>query len=300
VFVGAQPGAGKTQSKQEVLTTHPDAVQVIGDDFRPYHPDYRDLMRSAPLEMPDVTAQASGAWVEMSIAYLQERRRSVLLETTMRQSTVVESTARAFRVAGYGIEVRALAVPGAVSRLGTVTRYLGDGSARTRWTPTEAHDTAFDAMPGTLEKLVSEELADRVLVTTRSGRVLLDRRISAASAAHAAADARRAVELGRSPRELSAAEGHDWVRMYLRAAAMSAPIVRQEPELLRTMRRLARAAGPIIRATHEPRQRQDALARVQTAAAHVAAAAPRRRPANTDTGPITGPTGAGPGREPTL
>ena len=30
---------------------------------RAFHPDYRALMRTDPLAMPNVTARASGAWV---------------------------------------------------------------------------------------------------------------------------------------------------------------------------------------------------------------------------------------------
>ena len=46
----------------------------------------------------------------------------------MRQLPVVESTAAAFRSQGYRVEAHVLAVPGAVSALGTVTRYLGQAA----------------------------------------------------------------------------------------------------------------------------------------------------------------------------
>ncbi|MCT1364040.1 zeta toxin family protein [Microbacterium sp. p3-SID337] len=49
----------------------------------------------------------------------------MILETTMRQLGVVDATIRAFRDSGYRVEVRALAVSGAVSLLGAVSRFLG-------------------------------------------------------------------------------------------------------------------------------------------------------------------------------
>lgn len=288
IFVGAQPGAGKTQSKQEVLSEHPDAVPVIGDDYRPYHPAYRELMRTAPLKMPDVTAQAAGAWVEMAIDYLRARGRSVLLETTMRQPGVVEKTARAFRDAGYSIEIRALAVPGAMSRLGTVTRYLGTGTSRSRWTPTAAHDTAYEAMPHTLELLVAEELADRVVVATRSGRVMLDRTVTAATASQTAVDARRAVDEGRLPLQMSRAEGEDWVRQFLRAAQIATRGIDAEPELQSTMRVLHRAAPGIVGATFDVPEGARAIRRIDEAAQRIATPPNTLRRSDPNTGPITG------------
>ena len=61
VFVGAQPGAGKSRAIADVHGEQPAAVPVIGDDLRAFHPDYDALMRTDPLTMPHVTAQASGA-----------------------------------------------------------------------------------------------------------------------------------------------------------------------------------------------------------------------------------------------
>lgn len=286
--------AGKTQSKQEVLGEHPDAVPVIGDDFRPYHPDYRELMRSSPIDMPDVTAQASARWVEMSIDHLRTQRRSVLLETTMRQPGVVEKTARAFRDAAYQVEIRALAVPGALSRMGAVTRYLGTGGARSRWTPAEAHDTAYEAMPHTLERLVAEELANRVVVAMRSGRVLLDRNVTTETASQTAVDARRAVEYGRLPTQMSRPEGDDWVRQFLRAAQAAARSGSAEPKLQSAMRALHGAAPAIVDATFDAHESARILSHVDAAAQKVEGSAAPRRRADPNTGPVTGPLGAGP------
>ena len=42
IFLGGQPGAGKTQGKNYALAQFPpDTVaEIIGDDFRRHHPDY--------------------------------------------------------------------------------------------------------------------------------------------------------------------------------------------------------------------------------------------------------------------
>lgn len=60
VFVGGQPGAGKSRAISRVKEKRPEITEVIGDDFRNFHPDYGRLMEETPLEMPGATAQASG------------------------------------------------------------------------------------------------------------------------------------------------------------------------------------------------------------------------------------------------
>ena len=276
VFVGAQPGAGKSRAIADVHGEQPAAVPVIGDDLRAFHPDYDALMRTDPLTMPHVTAQASGAWVGMAADYLRAERRSVILETTMRQLPVVESTAAAFRAQGYRVEAHVLAVPGAVSALGTVSRYLGQaaGNDQNRWTPSAAHEAAYEAMPVTVEQLVGRGLVDRITVATRAQGVLYDRTVTADVAQTTAADARRAIEAGRSASAMTGREARAWVREFVVAAARVSHLPHVAEDIHETMRRLSAASSEIIRHTHEPALR--AAARESVAAAEIPAASSGR------------------------
>lgn len=275
VFVGAQPGAGKSRAIADVRSDRPGAVSVIGDDFRRFHPDYRDLMRTDPLAMPHVTAPASGTWVGMAADYLRALRRSVILETTMRQLPVVESTAAAFRSQGYRVEAHVLAVPGAVSALGTVTRYLGQaaGNDQNRWTPSTAHEAAYATMPATVEQLVARGLVDRITVATRAQGVLYDRTVTA-DVAQTAAEARRAIDAGRNVSAMTSREGRVWARDFVMAAARVSHLPHVAADLHETMRRLSAASSEIIRHTHEPALR--AAARESVAAAEIPTASSGR------------------------
>lgn len=267
VFVGAQPGAGKSRAIADVHGEHPTATRVIGDDFRAFHPDYRALMRSEPLSMPDVTAQAAGAWVGMAADHLRTARRSVILETTMRQLPVVEATALAFRAQGYRVEAYALAVPGAVSALGTVSRYLGAdaGNDQNRWTPSAAHEAAYEAMPATVEQLVGRGVVDRVTIATRSQGVLYDREVSADVARTVGTEARQAIDAGRRPATMTQREGQQWVREFVASSARIARLPVVAEDLQTTMQRLARAAPAIIRHTHGSNTRAAAREAVEAA-----------------------------------
>ncbi|PPG05876.1 hypothetical protein C5E06_00435 [Pseudoclavibacter sp. RFBI5] len=217
VLVGAQPGAGKTRTVGRVQKDFRGAIPVIGDDLRVFHPDYVSVMREDPLRMPEVTAQAAGAWARMSSDYLRERQASVVFETTFRQPDAVVATAKEFRDAGYRVEVRALAVPEAVSRLGVLSRYaeqVRDQGAG-RWTPQAFHDVAAEQMPKSLERVIAEGHVDRVLVVDRGGRALhaadIDTNAASTTGARDGADARAAVIAGRGLDNLTPSDANTWL-----------------------------------------------------------------------------------------
>lgn len=178
VLVGAQPGAGKSRlcaalhrrSTQQI-------VEIIGDDLRPYHPNYQDLLSMHPAAMPDATAQAAGAWIERSIDYAVEHRISALVEGTFRNPQVPLDTARRFRGRGFRVEVHLLAVAPEVSRLSIADRYVTDAqlTEAARFTSVDAHEIALHALPETLRALHEPPSpVHRFYVRDRSGGALYD------------------------------------------------------------------------------------------------------------------------------
>lgn len=180
VSVGGQPGSGKSGAIRQARRENPGSVIVNGDELRQFHPDYPRLMATDPLSMPEVTAQAAGSWVGMSNQWLRDNRVSAVVETTLRQPAVLLREFEAFKQAGYGTELRVVAVPPEVSRLGTLARYVGQaqefGVGRT--VTAEGHDIPTAVVPGTVETLVASGLVDRVVVQDRDGRVFLDAEVS--------------------------------------------------------------------------------------------------------------------------
>lgn len=176
-FLGAQPGAGKTRGQMFVQRLCPGYLMpIVGDDFRQYHPDYRMLMMTDPLSMPDVTARAAGAWTGMAVKYADDNRVSCVIEGTWRNADTVLDEARRARSLGRGTHAVLLAVPPALSRLGILSRFYEDmrteGSAR--WTPSTAHETTVGNLPQTVPQIADSRLMDRMTVLDRSGAVLYD------------------------------------------------------------------------------------------------------------------------------
>ncbi len=177
ILVGAQPGAGKTRAGEAAIReAGGDVADIIGDDLRAFHPQYRRLVHDAPAIMPAATQQASSAWVEKAIDYAAEHRRSVLVEGTFRRPEVTLGTARQFKDAGFRVEAVVVAVAPEVSHSSIASRYVEDRKKNgyARFTTLEAHDVSFTALPATIRALAeADSPVDRIIVRSRDA-VLLD------------------------------------------------------------------------------------------------------------------------------
>lgn len=248
VIVGGQPGAGKSKAVQRAAAQHPGIVEVIGDDLRVYHPDYRRLMARSPLEMPAVTAQASGQWVGMSIDYLREQRKSTLIETTLRQLPVVQETIEKFHRAGYRTELHIVAVPLEVSRLGTISRYIGQvqDNGAGRWTPAVAHDVAAAAVPATAAELVRSGYVEHVVVENRVGAPYYDARPGPSQRGIVAAGVVAAIDAARDPANLTPAEARQWLATATADVRACASTRQTDADLLGAIRQTVQHDGPAV------------------------------------------------------
>ena len=104
VFVGGQPGAGKTRATHLVRVSglhDGPLLPVNGDDLRQYHPDYDRLCDEEPLAMPERTAKASAVWIRMTMEYADENGIPAIVEGTWRNAaTVLDEAANAKRADG--------------------------------------------------------------------------------------------------------------------------------------------------------------------------------------------------------
>ena len=140
-----------------------------GDALRVWHPDYDRAVRDEPLLMPEVTKQASGAWLKSSIELGFIERTSMLIEGTWRDPAVPLSTLAQARQVGYRTHAVLVAVPPEVSRVEMLARFYepalnGDPA---RWTPPSAHDEAVANLEDTAVALAHSEDVDTFSVVTR-------------------------------------------------------------------------------------------------------------------------------------
>lgn len=190
VLLGGQTAAGKSSALRGVAARHgPDLVLLNPDDFRLLHPELDQIMRDAPHEMTDHTAQAMYAWSDMARAHAHAHGYRLVIENTFSRpeyltgytdelSRPVYTTGpdgtRARVHDGYDVEVVALATPPARSCLDMVGRYLGEPSDQARWSDADYHDAVVDQIPRSLEVLEGDPNVDRIIVTDRDGTLHYD------------------------------------------------------------------------------------------------------------------------------
>lgn len=177
VFLGAQPGAGKTRGQSFIRTLYDrDILPIVGDDFRQFHLDYEDLIDHRPLSMPDVTAKAAGMWTGMAVRYADDHQVSCIIEGTWRAQATVLNEARLARRFHRGTHAVVLSVPPAMSRLAILARFYHDMEAKgvARWTPPAAHENTVKALDANVPAIAGSGLFDRLTVFDRAGDVLYD------------------------------------------------------------------------------------------------------------------------------
>lgn len=158
VIVGGQPGAGKTAAtlvaRRELAGAGEGVAYINGDELRPYHPHYEQLLAADKSTAADRTSEDVGLWVERGIREAAAAKFHAVIETTMRQPAVVARTAAMFAGAGHVVELRVLVVDPELSRLGIYQRFarsLDQSESAPRFTLARYHEEALARMPDTLD-----------------------------------------------------------------------------------------------------------------------------------------------------
>ncbi|AJF70359.1 zeta toxin family protein [Streptomyces vietnamensis] len=195
VLVGGPPGSGKStvcQVLKAMLDRRGGAVLIGRDLYKSAHPAYRRLLhsddRTAGVRVrPDVLR-----WQAEVEEYVRERRFDALVETPV----VDPEQARAYRDAGYRVEVVVVAEAEAVTQLSVLERYMAqvaeDGAGR--YVSWDNHDQCVRRLPESLETIERERLADQVMVVRRDLQVLYNNQLTGpapAVGAHRALQAAR-------------------------------------------------------------------------------------------------------------
>lgn len=169
VLVAGGPGSGKStliDLLHAILDQRGGAVRVCRDLYKAAHPMYGELMRSdertAGVKVrPDVLR-----WQAEVEEYVRRRRLDAVVETPVADP----EQARAYRAAGYRVELVALATAPAVTELSVADRYLEIG----RYVSWDNLDECARRLPESVEVIEAEQLAHRVMVVRRDLDVLYD------------------------------------------------------------------------------------------------------------------------------
>ncbi|MDO4685281.1 MAG: zeta toxin family protein [Corynebacterium sp.] len=169
IFIGGQPGSGKSVLVEHYRRALGGAVVVDSDILRQLHPAMLEISQVAPLRFDVLSNGPVGAWCSTIIDSARQHRCNVIIENTFAQPATILEEAQKFVDCGYVVGFLCLAVPSSVSRLGIVNRFRlasHAGGELRRWTTESAHTAALLGLPGSMEEFISAHVGG-VMVTDR-------------------------------------------------------------------------------------------------------------------------------------
>lgn len=179
-FVGGQPGAGKSNLQQRLITDIEDeqgentVVNIVGDDLRIFHPRYSELLEQGDEQAAYYTDLDSGAWVERAIERSLDLHTNVVIEGTLRRPELTAGTAERYRSVGFTAELHVMVVHEFISRLSIVGRYLKavQREGHGRYTMRAAHDEPYHKLPESLATLTNSGSFEHIKLYNREGQVV--------------------------------------------------------------------------------------------------------------------------------
>ena len=182
VIVAGQPGSGKGELGDRAfdrLTAagHP-PVRVDADQLRVYHRDYPRLVaedreldplaRGLKANAASLVAPETTEWTRMLLKGAIAKRADLVYETTGRSREGMSELTALLKDAGYCVEVQALATPRERSLQGVNVRYAEaramPGEDPARYVSQSFHDSAYHALPDTVDQLYHERRVDSLAV----------------------------------------------------------------------------------------------------------------------------------------
>lgn len=176
-ILGGQPGSGKSVLAKHLTGTlfNRESVVVInGDDYRNAHPEFMCFANEDEMSIAALTDHDVRRWTRDVLSSAVAHRRSIIFECTLRSAHPIAETIQSLYDTGYAVTVAVMSTPKVLSSLGILIRYglqkseMGYG----RWTSSEYHDIAYDALPSTVREIESHCPLHRMLVYTREGELL--------------------------------------------------------------------------------------------------------------------------------
>lgn len=175
VVLGGQPGAGKSSIIDLIDERFNGNVVVLnGDEFKPYYPGYKQLLKKDPDEASKIVQKYSNYAVDAIKQELMQRKYNLIIEGTMRIPSIPIATAESARKNGYSVEACIVATNYYASRVGCIKRFELDVavSGVGRSVPVTSHDEAYDNIPSTIAALVKSKQFENIQVFSRNGEIL--------------------------------------------------------------------------------------------------------------------------------
>ncbi len=169
--LGGQPGAGKASLTARAKTKlNRNILEINGDNYRKYHPDFKILQEKYAEEAPKYTGEFSGTMTEAILQKALNDKYNIIIEGTFRTAETPIKTLQKLKENNYTTTVLIQTCNKSISQASYQERYqkmLQIIPEEARATPQKSHDYVIDNLANNIKEVEKSKLADHIEIYTR-------------------------------------------------------------------------------------------------------------------------------------
>jgi UDP-N-acetylglucosamine kinase len=169
--LGGQPSAGKSNLLLEAKKRlSRNILEINGDNFRKYHPDYKKLQKEQGQNSSLHTQEFSGNMTNAILNKAIAEKYNIVIEGTFRTSKTPIKTLKQFKDNGYEMNVLVQTCNQKISWASCLERYekaLKNNKNEARFTPKEHHDLVVKNLAKNIKEVAKSGLVDHMQIFAR-------------------------------------------------------------------------------------------------------------------------------------
>lgn len=170
--LGGQSGAGKSSlTKIIFVDLSGNIVEINGDNFRKYHPEYANLQSKYGKDAPKYTAEFAGKMTEMIFQRAMQERYNIVIEGTFRTAKTPIKTLKILKENGYDTNVFIKATPKNQSWENCTQRYESMyelDPKEARYTDKSHHDLIVEKISTNIQEVFDSNLVNTLKIYTQN------------------------------------------------------------------------------------------------------------------------------------
>lgn len=169
--LGGQPGAGKSSLIENAKDLCYDNIIIIsGDDFRKFHPNYKQLQEIYGKDSPKYTASFAGKMTEAISSKAIKEHYNIVIEGTFRNPATPIKTLSLMKKNGYKTQIMIQTCAKELSWKSCQERYekmLEIMPGEARWTDKNHHDLVCKNLAKNIKTVIESGKADKTEIFFR-------------------------------------------------------------------------------------------------------------------------------------
>lgn len=172
IFLGGQPGAGKSHfiGQDEFINY----IKINGDDYRKYHPRFKDIVLYDVNDMVERTQEFVNACIERLIKNLSDEGYNLVIEGTLRSSQVTINTCQILKDKGYQTDLYIVAIDAVTSWNYTINRaeLLKEMGDTPRLVPIDKYNYIVNNLVNSVDQIDSAGCFDAIHIVDRNSKII--------------------------------------------------------------------------------------------------------------------------------